>query len=267
MKRLLVCLILVCSCAVFASPKTLLLATTTSTDNTGLLNYLAPKFQHDTGIRLKWVAVGTGEALALGQRCDADVLLVHNPHAEKQFVKQGFGIDRKKVMYNQFVIIGPANDPAKIRGLSATAALRQLATSKNIFVSRGDDSGTNMRELTLWHQADLTPPTKSKWYLQAGQGMLATIRIAADKHGYTLTDTGTYIKYAANLAKPPLVVLVQGGHDLRNQYGVILVNPQHCPKTKIKLARQFSNWLISKPVQQAIAAYRLQGKELFTPDA
>ncbi len=267
MKRIIIFLAILCSCTAFASTKTLLLATTTSTDNTGLLNYLAPKFQHDTGIQLKWVAAGTGEALALGQRCDADVLLVHNPKAEKQFVKHGFGIDRKKVMYNQFVIIGPVNDPAKIKGLTATAALRKIAATKNIFVSRGDDSGTNMRELTLWHQADLTPPSKSKWYLQAGQGMLATIRIAANKHGYTLTDTGTYIKYEANFPKSPLVVLVKDGQDLRNQYGVILVNPKRCPKIKINLARQFSDWLVSKPVQREIANYRLLGKELFTPDA
>jgi len=241
---------------IFAA-KSILLATTTSTDNTGLLNYLAPRFKHDTGIELKWVAVGTGKALELGKNRDVDVLLVHAPAAEKKYMAQGYGINRKQVMYNYFVIIGPASDPAKIKGKNAVKALAKIATNKATFISRGDDSGTNKRELQLWHKAELKPPAKSKWYLQSGQGMLATIRIAENKRAYTLTDTGTYIKYAAKYKnKPPLVVLV---HNLRNQYSVIVV--------KRGLAQQFSNWLVAKKTQRAIAAYKLLGQRLFTPDA
>lgn len=247
---------------------TLLMATTTSTDNTGLLNYLAPKFQHDTGIELKWVAVGTGQALEIGKNCDADVLLVHAPKAEKKYVAKGYGVKRKQVMYNQFVLIGPKDDPAHIKNFSIIKAFKVLAQKHAVFISRGDNSGTNKRELQIWQQANIIPPQKSTWYLEAGQGMLATIRMAEQKHGYTLTDSGTYIKYAANHNdKPALVILVKGDKLLRNQYSVILVNPKRCPKVKTKLAWAFSKWIRSKSIQKDIADYRLLGKEMFTPNA
>lgn len=268
MKKIFIIFIIFLSSSIFASNKTLLLATTTSTDNTGLLNYLAPKFKQDTGITLKWVAVGTGEALELGKNCDADVLLVHAPQAEEKYVAQGYGIDRKQVMYNQFVIIGPKNDPAKIKGVTAPQALKTIIAKHALFISRGDNSGTNKKEEQLWQQAKITPPATAKYYLESGQGMLATIRIAAAKHGYTLTDTGTYVKYEASLkGKPPLLVLVHGGKNLRNQYSVILVNPKRCPKVKTELATQFSDWLITPKTQTTIAAYKLLGKKLFTPNA
>ncbi|WP_457755985.1 substrate-binding domain-containing protein, partial [Thermodesulfatator indicus] len=193
--------------------KVLRMATTTSTDNTGLLDYLAPMFKKDTGIELQWIAVGTGKALRLGQNCDVDILLVHAPPAEKKFVAAGYGINRREVMYNDFVIVGPPEDPAGIKGLSVKKALKKIAAKKATFVSRGDDSGTNKKELALWKMAGIDPKKldKEPWYIQTGQGMLATLNVAAEKKGYTLTDRGTYIKLEYNhKGNPPLVILVEG---------------------------------------------------------
>lgn len=252
----------------FASTKTLLLATTTSVDNTGLLNYLAPKFKKDTGIELKWVAVGSGKALQLGKNCDVGALLVHDPVMEKQYIKSGYGIKRTKIMYNDFVIIGPKNDPAKIKNLPVTNVLQNIATKQVPFVSRGDNSGTFEKEKQLWHQAKINLPNKSTWYIQSGQGMMATIYMAAEKHGYTLTDRGTFIKYAANYHnRPPLIILVHKDKFLFNQYSIILVNPKHCKNINVNLAEQFRNWLIAKPTQTIIANYKLLDKRLFIPNA
>ncbi len=254
--------------ATLAGGKALLLATTTSTDNTGLLDYLVPYFTKATGIDLRWVAVGTGKALKLGRNCDVDVLLVHAPSAEKRYVSSGYGVERRQVMYNDFVIIGPAFDPAAIRGKSATDALVAIKRSKAAFISRGDNSGTHKKETRLWADAGVEIPEKQSWYVQTGQGMLATINIAAERKGYTLTDRGTYIKYSAGKGgKPPLVVLVQGDDRLRNQYSVMLVNYQRCPNVKQKKARAFANWLTGQQAQKLIADFRLLGKQLFIPNA
>jgi tungstate transport system substrate-binding protein len=251
-----------------AQEKVLMMATTTSTDNTGLLDYLAPKFKETTGIELKWTATGTGKALKLGENCDVDILMVHAPPAEEKFVADGFGVDRREIMYNDFVIIGPADDPAGIKGKSVQEALTMLESKQAIFTSRGDNSGTHQKELSLWKAAGLPVPEKQNWYVQTGQGMLATINIAAERQGYTMTDRGTYIKYEDNLkGNPPLKILVEGDAPLLNQYSVIAVNPKHCPKVKYDTAEQFINWIAGPGGQQLIKDFKLMGKPLFTPNA
>ncbi|KIX11857.1 substrate-binding domain-containing protein [Dethiosulfatarculus sandiegensis] len=248
--------------------QTLRMATTTSTANTGLLDYLAPQFQKDTGIELQWVAVGTGKALKLGQNCDVHILMVHAPPAEKEYVKQGYGIDRHEIMYNDFVIIGPPEDKAAIKGENVEAALKKIASQKVPFASRGDNSGTNKKELLLWKNAGFNTPIKQDWYVETGQGMLNTITIATEKKAYTMTDRGTFIKFSANhKGNPPLVVLVEGDNILFNQYSVMLVNPKRCPKVKPELAKKFSDWIRSAKIQQMIKDFRLLGKELFIPNA
>ncbi len=251
-----------------AADKELLLATTTSTEDTGLLDYLAPMVTKATGITVKWVATGTGKALKLGENCDADVLLVHAPAAEKKFVDAGFGINRREIMYNDFVVIGPQEDPAGIKGQDVCTALKTILDKQATFVSRGDDSGTHKMELSLWKDCSLQAPDKQSWYLQAGQGMMPTITMAAERSGYTLTDRGTYIKYEADQqGKPPLTIALEGDKKLLNQYSVIEVNPAHCPKAKNDLARQYGDWMVSQEGQDAIASFQLLGKQLFTPNA
>jgi tungstate transport system substrate-binding protein len=252
----------------FAEEKMLMMATTTSTDNTGLLDYLAPKFQEATGIELKWTATGTGKALKLGENCDVDILMVHAPPAEKKFVADGFGTDRHEIMYNDFVIIGPESDPAGIKGKSIKDAFAMLKAKQAVFTSRGDNSGTHKKELSLWKAADLPVPEKENWYVQTGQGMLATINIAAERNGYTMTDRGTYIKYESNMkGNPPLKILVEGDAVLLNQYSVIAVNPKHCAKANYDTAMQFIKWITGAEAQQFIKDFKLLGKPLFTPNA
>ncbi|MFO7911644.1 MAG: substrate-binding domain-containing protein [Desulfotignum sp.] len=250
------------------SASSLMMATTTSTDNTGLLEYLAPEFTKDTGIALKWVATGTGKALKLGENCDVDVLVVHAPAAEKKFVANGFGTDRREIMYNDFVIIGPASDSAGIKGKSVTAALKIIAEKQAVFVSRGDNSGTNKKEIFLWKAADLTIPEKETWYVQTGQGMLATINVSEEKNGYTMTDRGTYIKYAHTAGgDPKLKVLVEGDDVLKNQYSVMAVNPALCDNVKYETALKFADWITGTRAQKLIAEFTLLGKVLFIPNA
>jgi tungstate transport system substrate-binding protein len=251
-----------------AADKVLMMATTTSTDNTGLLDDLAPHFSKATGIELKWTSVGTGKALKLGENCDVDVLLVHAPSAEKKYVKQGFGVDRREIMYNDFVIIGAADDPAGIRGKKVVDALAAIRSKKAVFASRGDNSGTNKKEISLWKAAGGDVPEKETWYVQTGQGMLATINIAAERKGYTMTDRGTYIKYADTMkGNPPLKVLVEGDKILLNQYSVLAVNPKRCPNAKYDLAAAFSDWLAGGQAQGLIRDFKLLGKPLFVPNA
>ena len=251
-----------------AADKTLMMATTTSTDDSGLLDFLKPYFEKETGITLKWVAVGTGKALEIAKNCDADVLLVHAPAAEKKFVADGHGIDRREVMYNDFVLVGPKADPAGIKGMPTAAALKQIAAKKAPFVSRGDKSGTHKAEQKLWTVAGMTEPAQEKWYASAGQGMMATITMAAEKNGYTLTDRGTWIKYAAKQAdKNPLAIVVEGDKELFNQYSVITVNPAQCPKVDAKLAAAFEDWWVKADTQKRIASYTLEKKQLFFPNA
>ena len=262
---LAVCLFPAISSAV---EKVLMMATTTSTDNTGLLDYLAPKFKEATGIELRWSATGTGKALKLGENCDVDILMVHAPPAEKKFVADGFGVDRREIMYNDFVIIGPAADEAGIKGKSIKDALTLSKARQAIFVSRGDNSGTHKKELSLWKAAGLPVPEKESWYVQTGQGMLATINIAAERNGYTMTDRGTYIKYEDNLkGNPPLKILVEGDEVLLNQYSVIAIDKKHCPQAKYDKATQFIEWITGPEAQQLIKDFKLLGKPLFTPNA
>ena len=251
-----------------AAEKVLMMATTTSTDNTGLLDYLAPAFTKATGIDLRWTAVGTGKALKIGENCDVDVLLVHAPAAEKKFVDAGFGTQRRELMYNDFVIIGPASDPAGIKGLSISKAMMGVQMSKALFVSRGDNSGTNKKEILLWKDAGMAVPDKAPWYIQTGQGMLATIQIAEQRNGYTMTDRGTYIKYSHNSGgNPVLKVIVEGDAVLLNQYSAIAINTGNCPDAKFDLAMAFSDWMASPEAQQLIKEFRLLGQQLFTPNA
>jgi len=246
----------------------LMLATTTSTDNTGLMDILAPELKKDTGIELKWTAIGTGKALEMGKNCDVDVLLVHAPAAEKKFVADGLGKDRTRVMYNDFVIIGPENDPAGLKNSSVLEAIRKLGAGKAAFVSRGDNSGTNKKEIFLWKKAGLAVPDKEKWYVQTGQGMIATINVATEKGGYTMTDRGTFIKFADNHGgNPPLKVLVENDPALFNQYSIIAVNPTNCKNAKYELARKFTDWMTSKKIQNLIGNFKLLNKKLYIPNA
>lgn len=252
-----------------AQDKTLMMATTTSTDDTGLLPVLAEAFKKDTGITLKWVAVGTGKALEHGKNCDVDVLLVHAPATEKKYVAEGHGVNRTQVMYNDFVIVGPASDPAKIKGKSAAEALAAIAKDKAPFISRGDESGTHKKEKALWKEAKLPQPDKDSWYVSAGQGMMATLSMAGERKAYTLVDRGTYITYEAAQPKGnvPLVVLVEGDKPLLNQYSVISVNPAQCKNAKYDLAEKFRKWMASPAGQKLVGNYTMKGKKLFTPNA
>ncbi|MYL81696.1 solute-binding protein [Desulfovibrio aerotolerans] len=251
-----------------AAAEALMMATTTSTDDTGLLPVLGEAFQKDTGIELKWVAVGTGKALEHGKNCDVDVLLVHAPGAEKKFVEEGNGTKRTEVMYNDFILVGPAADPAKIKGKKADEALAAIAAAKAPFISRGDDSGTHKMEQSLWKGASMALPDKEAWYVSAGQGMMATLNMAGERKGYTLVDRGTYIAYEDQAkGKPALAILVEGDKPLLNQYSVIPVNPAKCPKVKVKEAEAFSDWLASAKGQKVVGDFTLKGKKLFTPNA
>ena len=252
-----------------ANAETLMMATTTSTQDTGLLEYLQPIFKKDTGIDLKWISVGTGKALAHGKDCDVDVLLVHAPALEEKFVADGFGVDRHQVMYNDFVLIGPAADPAGVKGKDIPTALKTFAEKKIPFVSRGDNSGTHNTEKQLWKVAGMEVPGKdATWYIDAGQGMMATLNMAAEKGAYTLTDRGTWIKFNAQQgAKNPLAIVVEGDKALFNQYSVITVNPKQCPKTKADLGKKFEDWWVAPSTQKRIAEFKLEGKQLFFPNA
>jgi tungstate transport system substrate-binding protein len=197
-----------------------------------------------------------------------DVLLVHAPEAEKKYVAAGFGVDRRQVMYNDFIIIGPKEDPAGAKGLSAIDALKAISQKRAVFASRGDESGTHKMELSLWQDAGLPVPDKEPWYVQTGQGMLSTITIAAEHEGYTLADRGTYITYEANQqGTPPLVILVGGDPQLYNQYSVMAVNPDRCGNVHYDLAVEFIKWITSPKIQKLIADFKLKGKQLFVPNA
>lgn len=218
-------MLLACCAQSAQAADTLMMATTTSTQDTGLLEYLNPVFKKETGIDLKWVAVGTGKALEIARNCDADVLLVHAPAAEIEFVNAGYGIDRRQIMYNDFVIVGPKTDPAKVAGKTTAEALKAIYDAKAGFVSRGDQSGTHQAEIALWKASNLSPD-KESFYISAGQGMMATLTIAAEKGAYAMTDRGTWIKFASKQGNDnPLEIVVQGDKALFNQYSVITVNP------------------------------------------
>lgn len=239
---------------------------TTSTQNSGLFDHILPKFTEKTGIDVRVVAVGTGQALKNGRNGDGDVVLVHSKPDEEKFVAEGWGVKRHDVMYNDFVIVGPASDPAGIAGSKdADEALEKIAAAKAPFASRGDNSGTHKAELTLWQRAGIDPTHASgDWYLETGSGMGATLNTAVGKHAYTLTDRGTWLSFAN---KDDLKVLVERDPALFNQYGVILVNPKKHPRVKAEKGQAFVDWLISAEGQEAIASYRIDGQQLFSPNA
>ena len=251
-----------------ASPgeeKYITVASTTSTEQSGLFKYLLPIFTKKTGIEVRVVAQGTGQALQTASRGDADVALVHDTASEKKFVEDGFGVKRYPVMYNDFVIVGPASDPAKIKGMAdAPAALAKIAAAQAVFVSRGDDSGTHKAELRLWKMAGKDPPKDQPWYRETGAGMGPTLNTTAGLAGYALTDRGTWLAFEN---KQDLTILVEGDKRLFNQYGVMLVNPAKHPDVKKDLGQQFIDWLISPDGQQTIANYKIEGQQLFYPNA
>jgi tungstate transport system substrate-binding protein len=243
--------------------KVLRLATTTSTENSGLLRDILPLFEAKSGYQVHVIAVGTGKALKLGQNGDVDVVLVHAPAAEAAFVKAGYGVDRHAVMYNDFVILGPANDPAGVRKSSSAAdAMRRIATQQSVFVSRGDDSGTNKKERKLWQAAGVKPA--GDWYREAGQGMGKVLQISGELSAYTLTDRGTWLAFSNKL---PLQIVFEGDPALFNPYGVIAVNPKRYPDINYAGATTFINWLTSAQGQARIGAFRVAGKQLFIPNA
>ena len=266
---LAVCVLAFASLAAAADKAPVLrMATTTSTDDTGLLDYLAPICLKDTGIDVQWVAVGTGKALEFGRNGDVDVVLTHAPSQEDKFEAEGYGVDRRKVMYNDFVLIGPANDPAGVKGKPVIEAIATIAEKQQKLVSRADKSGTHTAELKLLDKAGVKDFDKAAWYVQTGQGMLKTINIAEEQGGYALTDRGTFIKYDAGLdGREGLVIICEGDTELLNKYSVMAVNPEKHPEAKYDLAVKYIEWITSPKVQQDIANFKLEGKQLFFPDA
>ena len=243
--------------------KTLRLATTTSTENSGLLQDLLPYFERKTGYTVHVIAVGTGKALRMGRDGDVDVVLVHAPAAEQKFVDEGAGVKRVKVMYNDFVIVGPADDPASVSSsTSGIDALSKIAKSQAIFISRGDDSGTNKKELSLWKDAGIKP--QGDWYREAGQGMGKVLQMSAELSAYTLTDRGTWLAYQT---KSPLKITYEGDPILFNPYGIIAVNPARYPDINSAGAEALIDWITSPDGQRMIGSYTVAGSLLFTPSA
>lgn len=248
-----------------AGKEAVILATTTSTQDSGLLDVLVPAFEEPTGFNVKVVAVGSGQAMTMGAECNADVLLVHSPAAEEEFMAAGNGVDRRLVMHNDFVVVGPAADPAGIKGMaSAPEAFAKIAEPEATFVSRGDTSGTHAKELGIWKKAEITP--QGAWYLESGQGMGATLTIASEKGAYTLTDRATYLATKDNLA---LDILVEGDASLLNVYHVISVNPEKCSAVNTTGATSWADFLVSPGGQAMIGEYGVEeyGQPLFVPDA
>jgi tungstate transport system substrate-binding protein len=249
-----------------AADRFIIVQSTTSTQNSGLFEDLLPQFQAATGIEARVVAVGTGQALKNAQNCDGDVLFVHAKPDEEKFVAAGYGVERFDVMYNDFVIVGPKADPAKVGGTKeAASALKMIAEAKAPFASRGDDSGTNKKEMSLWKAAGVDPTGASgKWYRETGSGMGATLNAAVGMGAYTLTDRGTWISFKH---KDGLEILVEGDPALFNQYGVMRVSPEHCPNVKVEAGQKFVDWVLSPEGQAAIASYKIGGQQLFFPNA
>jgi tungstate transport system substrate-binding protein len=249
-----------------AQEKSIVVASTTSTQDSGLFEYLLPIFQQRTGIAVKVIAQGTGQALDTGRRGDADVVFVHAKSAEEKFLAEGQGVKRNPVMYNDFVLIGPKDDPAGIKGNDIAAALKSIKEKQAPFVSRGDRSGTHIAELALWNRDAGIDIDKDKggWYKSIGQGMGAALNMASASNAYVLSDRGTWLSFKN---KGDLQILVEGDKRLFNQYGVILVNPEKHPTVKKDLGQEFIDWLLSPEGQKAIANYKINGEQLFYPNA
>ncbi len=253
--------------------KSIILSTTTSTQDSGLLDYLLPKFEEDTGIEVKVVAVGTGKALQMGKDGDADVLLVHAKESEEEFVEEGYGLGRDDVMYNDFILVGPKDDPLELKTKSPDnilEGLKTIAEKEAKFVSRGDDSGTHKKELKIWKEANIDPEG-NEWYISAGSGMADVLKIANEKNAYTITDRATYLSMKDTLE---LETIIEGDENLFNQYGVIVVNPEKMAQDKkdrinVEGAKKFKEWLLSDDVQKLIGEYGKEefGMPLFVPNA
>lgn len=256
-----------CGCAGKEAKNTnIVLATTTSTQDSGLLDYLLPEFEKEYGYTVKTIAVGTGEALRMGESGDADVLLVHARDAEEEFVKDGYGLERVEVMYNDFVIVGPESDPAGIKEMdSAVDAFERIAGGGSTFISRADDSGTNKKEIQIWEEAGIDPEGQP-WYVETGQGMGDTLTVTSEKEGYTLSDRATYLSKKDALQ---LVILVEGDKTLFNQYSAIAVNPEKHPNLDINVegAGDFIEFMTGEKGQDMIGSYKKYDTVLFTPNA
>jgi tungstate transport system substrate-binding protein len=264
-------LIAIAACALLCAPavaqdKSIVVASTTSTQDSGLFGHLLPLFKDKTGIAVKVVAQGTGQALDTGRRGDADVVFVHARPAEEKFVAEGAGVKRYPVMYNDFILIGPASDPAGVKGTKdIVAALKAIKDKGAAFISRGDKSGTHQAELNLWNVAGIDlAKDKGAWYKEIGQGMGAALNTASASDAYVLADRGTWLSFKN---RGPLAIVVEGDKRLFNQYGVILVSPQKHPSVKQDLGQQFIDWLVSSEGQKAIAGYKINGEQLFYPNA
>ena len=250
---------------VHAQQKTIILATTTSTQDSGLLDVLLPVFEKQTGYFVKTIAVGSGQAMAMGQKGEADVLLVHSPAAEKKFVAEGYGINRRLIMHNDYIIVGPSEESAKIKGLkSASEAFKKMASAKALFLSRADKSGTHVKETDIWKKAGVNPEGE-KWYQQTGLGMGQTLNVTAEKKGCTLADRGTYLSLKKNLG---LDILVEGDAILLNIYHVIEVDPAKWPKVNAPGGKAFADFMVSKETQEIIKSFGVDkfGSPLFFPD-
>jgi len=258
--------ILMGSSMVFAQTKTVILSTTTSTQDSGLLDVLIPIFEKNTGYFVKTIAVGSGQAMAMGQKGEADVLLVHSPAAEKKIVAEGYGINRRIIMHNDFIIVGPPGDSAKIKGIKlASEAFKKIASAQALFLSRSDKSGTHVKEMDIWKAAGIKPEGE-KWYQQTGLGMGQILSVAAEKKGYTLADRGTYLALKKNLG---FDILVEGDAILLNIYHVVEVNPSKWPKVNAGGGKAFADFMVSKETQEIIKTFGVDkfGSPLFFPDA
>jgi tungstate transport system substrate-binding protein len=253
-------------CSAIAQERSIVVASTTSTEQSGLFGFILPRFTARTGIRVNVVAVGTGQALDIGRRGDADVVFVHDRPAEEKFMAEGFGVKRFDVMYNDFVVIGPKADPARIAGgKDVVEAFRKIAAARAPFISRGDRSGTNEAELRYWRDAGIDiDAVKGPWYRDIGQGMGPALNMAAGSNAYLLADRGTWLSFKN---RGDLEILVAGDRRLFNQYGVMLVNPAKHPNVKVADGQAFVDWLISPDGQNTIADYKVGGEQLFFPDA
>ena len=246
-------------------PRSITVASTTSTQNSGLFDWLLPQFTEASGIKVQVVAVGTGQAIRIATNGDADVLLVHHELSERRFVADGLGLERHPVMHNDFVLVGPRADPASVRGISEIVlAMRRIAEYQQVFVSRGDDSGTHKKELELWSAGGIDPgPASGSWYREAGSGMGATLNTASAMNGYTLSDRASWVSFGN---KGELEILVEGDPRLHNPYAAIVVNPERHPHVHVAEAQAFVDWLTSAQGQAAIARFRVDGQQLFFPD-
>ena len=241
----------------------ILLQSTTSTQNSGLYEWLLPKFSAETGIEVRVVAVGTGQALMNAANCDADVVIAHDREAEAEFVNSGYGVERFDLMHNDFIVVGPSADPAEIaNSASAANAFAKIADARHEFVSRGDLSGTNKKELAIWRTAGIEP--SGRWYLETGSGMGTALNISVGKNAYTLSDRATWQRFRN---KAEHAIVFEGGNDLFNQYGIVAVDPNHCPSAKTELTGAFVDWMLSDDGQRTIGEFAPDGIQLFTPNA